>query len=273
MLNNMKTPTLWILLLSTAGAVTAEQPRPRWEAGVGVATFALADYRGSRERSAQVLPYPYAIYRSRLLKADRDGVRGILFNNPDVELNVSSTASLATEADDNPLREGMPEIDPTFELGPALDINLTGESVRQGWKLQLPIRTVYGFSDDGLDHVGWLAHPQLHYRSRPLDGGWRMHWTGGVLYANEAYHDYYYAVDPQHARPGRPAYDAESGYSGFSSVAGFTRRHGRLWYGAYLRYDNLSGTVFEDSPLVETDDYYAVGVAMAWILGESKEKY
>lgn len=39
-----------------------------------------------------------------------------------------------------------------------------------------------------------------------------------------------------------------------------------------MRYDNLTGATFEDSPLVRQKDYFAAGVAMTWILGESSTR-
>ena len=45
-----------------------------------------------------------------------------------------------------------------------------------------------------------------------------------------------------------------------------------FWVGTFLRYDNLSGATFEDSPLVKQKDYFAGGVAITWVLGESSTR-
>lgn len=76
------------------------------------------------------------------------------------QLNMSLNASLSTRADDNPLREGMPELSPTFEIGPSIDIHLTDDLPGQGWMLRLPARAVVAFSEDGLEQVGWLFNPK-----------------------------------------------------------------------------------------------------------------
>ena len=39
-----------------------------------------------------------------------------------------------------------------------------------------------------------------------------------------------------------------------------------------MRYDNLSGATFENSPLVRQKDYVAGGIAISWILGESSTR-
>lgn len=254
-----------LLWLPFAGAAD----RPRWEAGGGLGVLSLADYRGSKEYRTQVLPIPYLIYRSRLLRIDREGVRGLLFSSERVELNMSLNASLSTRADDNPLREGMPELNPTFEIGPSIDIRLTGDLPAEGWMLRLPARAVVAFSEDGLEQVGWLFNPNLHWQHRTA-GDWHLGYTAGLYFADRDYHDYYYSVAPEYATASRPTFRAEAGYSGFSNQISLSRRIGNLWYGAYLRYDNLRDAELLDSPLVETEHYAAFGVGVSWIFATSK---
>jgi outer membrane scaffolding protein for murein synthesis (MipA/OmpV family) len=51
-----------------------------------------------------------------------------------------------------------------------------------------------------------------------------------------------------------------------------TKRFPRYWVGGYVRYDALSGAVYEDSPLIETQHAVAAGVAMSWVFGESSRR-
>ena len=44
------------------------------------------------------------------------------------------------------------------------------------------------------------------------------------------------------------------------------------WIGGFAQWDTLGGAVFADSPLVKTRQYFAGGVAVAWIVGESTTK-
>lgn len=242
----------------------AEDVSPRWEIGAGLGVLSLADYRGSKEYRLRALPLPYLTYHTKLLRVSREGVRGLLFSSDRIELNLSLNASLSTNTDDNPLREGMPELNPTFEVGPSININLTGDDRRQGWMLRLPARAVIAFSEDGFDKVGWLFNPNIHLQ-RQISDRWRLGYTAGLYFADRDYHDYYYSVAPAFATPSRPAYRAQKGFSGFSNQISLSRRVGNIWYGGYLRYDNLSGTELTDSPLVETEHYAAVGVGISWI--------
>jgi outer membrane scaffolding protein for murein synthesis (MipA/OmpV family) len=49
-----------------------------------------------------------------------------------------------------------------------------------------------------------------------------------------------------------------------------SRRYPRFWVSAFARYDNLSGAVFADSPLVKKQESFMAGVGIAWILAESR---
>jgi len=93
----------------------------------------------------------------------------------------------------------------------------------------------------------------------------------GPLFATEKYHDYYYEVAPRFAIPGvRPAYNARGGYSGSNLILSVTKRFGRIWLGAFVRYDELSGAVFANSPLMRTDHSVMAGIGLAWVFAESK---
>ncbi|HHO70113.1 MAG TPA: hypothetical protein ENN02_01365, partial [Halothiobacillus sp.] len=49
-------------------------------------------------------------------------------------------------------------------------------------------------------------------------------------------------------------------------------RFGQLWVGGFLRYDNLSGAAFADSPLVETRHSLMAGIGTAWVFGKSSRQ-
>ena len=67
---------------------------PLWELGLDIFAVKLPAYRGSAENSDDVLPTPYVVYRGEYLKADQDGVRGVLFDSDLFEISLSVAASL-----------------------------------------------------------------------------------------------------------------------------------------------------------------------------------
>lgn len=76
-------------------------------------------------------------------------------------------------------------------------------------------------------------------------------------------------ISPADATAVRPEYNATAGYSGAQVSMSLTTRFPRCWVGGILRYENLSGAVFEDSPLVNRDSALSVGVALSRVFGES----
>ena len=84
----------------SATPASAAVERPLWELGLGVGAVSFPDYRGSKNQAAYVLPAPYLVYRGKIFKADRSGVRGVLFDSDRVQLNLSLAASLARSSKD-----------------------------------------------------------------------------------------------------------------------------------------------------------------------------
>lgn len=254
--------------LLTAGYAVADQTDEdpsKWEFGIGVGGQYLPDYRGSEDSQTVVVPFPVVMYNGDFLKADEDGVRGELLSDSRFELNLSADLSLASDADDNRLREGMPELLPTFEIGPDLIINLSGDDVRDGFAFHLPVRAVIATDLSDAEYAGWVFNPHLSYRQKAAIGQWDLVSRIGVLYGSERYHDYFYEVAPQFQTGERSAYSAESGYSGVILRVGLRRRIGNWLLGGSIRYDDLSQATFEDSSLVETDNYLSASFGVAWM--------
>lgn len=239
-------------------------PGKTWSAGIGIGGVVGPDYRGSKSYRSYVAPVPYLVYRGHFLRADDEGVRGRFWASDVLEVNLSALATFTPDADKNELREGMRPLDSTVEIGPALDINLTGETLRRGLLLHLPARGVIAFGRRSPEYVGWQFEPHLMYRANWFQWDWTL--RGGPAFGSGGFHRYYYSVPIEHALPERPAYRASSGYSGINTQATVSRRMGSFWYGFYFRYNNLQGTRFTDSPLVETEHNVSGGMAVSWII-------
>jgi len=196
-------------------------------------------------------------------------MRARLFDTDRVELNVSLNGAIPVNSDDSDARSGMPDLDPTFEIGPSLNVVLARPSERHTLKLKLPVRSVIATDFGSAEQAGWIFNPHLNLDSRDMFGGWNTGLSLGPLFGNRKYHAYYYEVAPEFATPSRPAYSASGGYSGTLMIASLSRRFERVWVGGFIRYDNLSGAVFDDSPLVETRHSVMAGFAVAYILKKS----
>ena len=267
-------PLATSLVAAMAAGQASAIDKPLWELGIGISALSFPDYRGSDESSLYAIPFPYLVYRGTFLKADRNGIRGTFFDSDRIELNLSVGASPPVNSSDNKARQGMPDLEPTVEIGPSLDLNLwRTHDRRYKLDLRLPVRTAVTVKG-GMDNIGWVFSPRLNLDISDVGGitGWNLGLLAGPMYGSQRNHDYFYSVAPQYATADRPAFDAKGGYAGSQFLMSLSKRYPKYWLGAFARWDSLKGAVFVDSPLVKRDDYFAAGVAIAWVLGESSTR-
>ena len=245
---------------------------PLWEAGAGVAVLDFPDYRGSDERHTLVLPIPYLVYRGEFFKADRESLRGQFFKSERLDLHLSVNGSIPVNSSNNSARQGMPDLDPTLEIGPNLTVSLL-RSDTVHLNLRFPLRAVIATDLSHVHDEGWVFQPQVNVDFYDLfpGPGWNLGFAAGPLYGSSRYHNYFYGVAPQFATPERPAYEAGAGYGGVQFITALGKRYPSYWVGGFVRADTLSGAVFENSPLVRQKDSFAAGVAFAWIFGRSQQ--
>jgi len=258
--------------MTCAGAAAADpSQKPLWEFGLGLGAVAFADYRGADTGEIYPVPVPYLVCRGQFLRADREGVRGLLLDQPIAELNISGGATAPVHSDDTLARRGMPDLKATAEIGPSLDLHLWKSPDRQvRLDLRLPARTAVTV-ESAPRSIGWFIEPQVAVDIHDVGqhAGWDLGVLTGPLFADQRYHQYFYGVAPEYATAFRPAYQARGGYSGTQAVMSLSKRFPRFWIAAYAHYDALTGATFTSSPLVRSNSYWATGVGFAWMIGQS----
>jgi outer membrane protein len=263
------TGVLCVFISSFAGA----EELPLWEAGFGFTGLSMPDYRGSNEQRDYLFPLPYMVYRGNILKMDRKGMRGLLFQSDRVELNISADGGVPVRSGRNSARAAMPNLDPTLQIGPSLAVCLVRDcEADYAVQVRFPVRAVLASDFSRVQGIGFVANPQLNVDIKNIGPGigWDFGFALGPMYATEQYHDYFYQVSPQYAVPVvRPAYDAQAGYSGSMIVMALSKRFDHVWFVSFARYDDLTGAVFTDSPLVKTRYSYMAGFGLAWVFGQS----
>jgi len=257
-----------VAIAALAAAATARADQPLWEAGVGVGVLRLPHYRGSDQSHTWVLPVPYLVYRGEFLRADREGARAVLVDAERLDVDISLAATAPTRSRDNRARAGMPDLSPTFEIGP--NVNYTLARGAQ-WKLQAraPVRAAFTL-ESGPDMIGWLATPNLNLDLRVQ--GWNVGVLTGPVFGTRRMNGYFFDVAPEFATASRPAYRAPGGYAGWRLVSGVSRRLGDFWIGAFVAGDSVDGARFEDSPLVRKRGTLAFGVALSWVFAQSGQR-
>ena len=263
------------MLCGPAATGARAEQLPLWEVGAGVTAISFPDYRGSNERQTWVLPFPYLVYRGEFLQADERRMRGLFFKTDRLEIDVSINGSVPVESSENEARRGMPDLDATLEIGPALNVLLAQSDNRKTrLELRLPVRAVLASDFSYVRQVGWVFQPHVSVDvADPLGyGGWNLGMLAGPLVTDRHYNRYFYAVEPSFATANRPAYDPGGGYAGTQLIAALSKRYREFWVGGFVKWDTLNGAEFADSPLVRDRQSFAAGFAVAWILRESKTR-
>jgi len=242
----------------------------RWELGVGVGALSIPDYRGSDQRRDYVAPIPYVRYSGKRLKVDREGGRYYFYDGKRVKLDLSATFNFPVDSERNTARQGMPGLGAILEAGPRLQWHLwESQDHRLRLRFGAPLRFAINLSKVSNEGLFFAPYVQVRYFTTL-----EMALSIGPMWASKKYHDYYYQVEQQYATAVRPAYDATAGYSGFRiTLTASHRLNKRYWWGGFLRYDNLSGAAFVNSPLVKQTDAFMAGIVIAYVFKPVKQYY
>jgi outer membrane scaffolding protein for murein synthesis (MipA/OmpV family) len=262
-----RSASLIVCAIVTAHAARAAD-QPLWEVGAGVGTLRLPHYRGSDQSHTWVLPVPYFVYRGRILKADREGARAVLLDADRIDVDVSVAATAPTRSRDNRARQGMPDLDPTFEIGPNVNYALwrSGDAKLQ---LRAPVRAAFTLESHPR-MIGWLATPNINLDMKV--SGWNVGLLTGPIFGSRGMNGYFFDVAPEFATTARPAYRAPGGYAGWRAVAGVSRRLGSFWLGGFVAGDSVRNAQFVDSPLVRKHNTLALGFAVSYVFATSSQR-
>jgi MipA family protein len=261
-----------VSIVFTKAAISAE--KPLWEMGIGLSALVIPDYRGSDEYRVYPLPYPYFVYRGDILRIDEKEISGRIFKTDRILLDVSIYGSVPVKSSNNTARQGMEDLDPTFEIGPALKIKLMeGKENKYRMNLTLPVRAVFSTNFSSVSREGWVFAPRLNFEKDDLipQTGLDFGISVGPMFADRGYHEYFYTVDPAYATATRPAYSAGGGYSGSTLTVGLSKGYKQFIFNAFISTDFLEGAVFENSPLVKRSTSFMGGISFTWVFFKSEK--
>lgn len=243
-----------------------------WELGLAAAGAYMPDYPAAAQNRGKWIVAPYGVYRGRIVRADREGARARLVHTKLYEMDLSIAASFASRAKDNDARQGMPDLDYLFELGPRLTFGISELGGRGKLMLFVPVRAVFSTDLGDLQHRGYSAAPALHARyllSRQKNIMGILQLTS--TFGNRQLNSYFYDVAPAFIRADRSFYDARGGYMGSDLFAGLLIPLGkrlRFFSGGQLL--NHSGSANQVSPLFKNHINYSVAMGVVCTLWRSK---
>lgn len=244
---------------------------PLWEIGAGAAGLTLPDYRGADESESYLLPVPYLVYRGDVVRADRGGIRGTLFERERVQVNISINGTPPARSRNNAARRGMDDLKPVFEIGPTVDLGLwRSPDHMTRLDFRAPLRAAVT-AQSSPRHVGWLFSPGLNLNLRNVMRlpGWNANLVVSALFSDRRYHTHFYGVDATQATADRPAYRVGGGYGGTQITLSVSKRFPAFWVGGFVRQDAVAGAAFADSPLVRKHHNVSAGVALIWVMKQS----
>ncbi len=253
--------------------------RPVWEAGIFAAAFNSPEYPAADQSHTNVIPSPFFIYRGETLRiGDGSIARAVAIDKSWYELDLSLAAAFGSNSDDNEAREGMPDLDLTFELGPQLKVQISKfefeDHGKAEFSMHLQTRAVFSTDFSGVDHQGYVFEPELRYVQR----GWLSEKTAlsisiSPTWGSEKLHDYFYQVDQEFVTEQRPAFDATGGYLGTTiavSVSFNATDNIRVFLGGNVSVHDEAAN--ENSPLFLEEITYSFGAGMVWRVWQSEER-
>lgn len=260
------------------GFEAPNEAQPLWEFGAAGAALNVPNYPASGEQNFIALALPYLIYRGDVFRVGGGRTRAVVMDTDDIEIDLSIGGAFSADSEDNTVREGMPELDFLFEVGPQLIYKVTDASFDGGGKgrlnAQFQTRAVFSTDFGSLKQRGYVIEPTLSYQQR----GVLFEKTGlnvsfSMTYASEKLQDYFYQVDPLFATESRVQYDAKGGYLGSRLSVGLSfpiTENIRGFLGGNVRFHQ--GAANEDSPLYEEDITSSISLGFVWRLYESETK-
>ena len=249
---------------------------PLWEVGLVTAAFSGPAYPAADDETTAAFLSPFVVYRGDIFSVGDEGaLRALAFANDTVELDVSLGASLPADSEDDADREGMPDLDFLFEIGPQLIWHAAHNDFKR-WRgafdIKLRARSVISLVD--FDTHGFLFEPTFVYE---LKSKTRRHlsWQADIelLYGNKRLNRYFYEVADGFARASRPQYDADSGYMGAEIGVGLSypvNEKLRFFVGGNVELYN--GAANQDSPLFKQDVAYSGGMVLVYSFYESEAR-
>lgn len=271
----MKRSFLLLLLAGLAGPAPAQAPAdvglPRWEAGIAAGGGRIPDYPGADQSHWRAIVVPWFVYRGPVLSIDERGIRSRFVDTSHWELDLTATAAFNTRS--NERRDGMPELDYLFGIGPQL--------VYKGWQgaggggasAHFKLRAIQSTDFRRIDSRGGTFSTELRWREPGVLG------AGSVLtasleptWASRPLQRYFYGVSSSEATATRPAYEARAGYLGTEFGLSLRRRlaHDLSWFVA-ADLHALHGAANRASPLLASKTNLTVGAGLVWTPWRSSE--
>lgn len=162
----------------------AEDSLPLKEYGIGLLLTTFPDYRGTKHSNQVTLPFPYIIYRGKVLDVDDEGVKGILYKNDKFEIDLAYAGTLPVVSKNIEARKGMDDLDPTAQFGPQIKLaHFKHDNIEV--ETRIPMFFAFSFGTKKIAYQSWTFDPHIRLELKTKAKSFDLSWTHflGPIYA------------------------------------------------------------------------------------------
>ncbi len=256
-----------LLAITTAGAPVAVADEANLERGGQPLTLGLGvrfrtePYRDFNDDADKFSPLPIVLWENDMFFVRADNLGWKVWQPEGWEFSVLLEAEdSGYDSDDSDFLDGMDDRE--------IYVGAGGQFVYQpGTPIGIKGRYTFDVTDESSGSLG-----KIEVFAEKVYGNWFTNGTLGFRAMDEDYVEYYFGVesDEANATIGRSAYDPGNEQSWYVSTAAVRQVPGSPWlFAGWARYDIL-GDDQKDSPIINRDDIFSIGVALAYSFGERK---
>lgn len=265
----MKLMLLTIFITQLLFATQARKRKPLYAFGLGGFYSVLPDYPAANDFQARSLVIPFIRYRGETFRSDDEGTRAIFGRDSKFKMELSFGGSFPTNSEGNKARDGMDDLDWTFEVGPRIVYEFyKNENGRVRVQLPLRVASVTDFSYWKIQ--GYRYGPEFQYE-KIFTPNFEFNYWMSMNYLDEGLSDYFFEVPGKDARIGRREYDSPGGFLGYDHAISFMIRHKdlRIFLGAV--YSDYRETMVKNSPLFKNAENTITFIGFSYIFSKSDQ--
>ncbi|WP_371188783.1 MipA/OmpV family protein [Thalassotalea maritima] len=259
-------------------SIDTQAGKPLWELGVFSAGFRGPMYPAAKDSQNKFIPVPLVIYRGKTIRLGDDSfVKAIAVEKERFKLDVSLSGAFNADSEDSRVREGMPDLDFMFEIGPEASFLLTDnlflEHSHELW-LKLPLRSVFSTDFSAVDHQGYVFQPELAFTVDDLFAEQsRFFASVAPIFTTDKTQAYFYDVELPYVTAERAFYQSKGGYLGTElSIANSIELNNEWMLFTAAQIGFWQGAKNASSPLHQQNVTYsiALGVKWTWLVSEER---
>lgn len=253
-----------------------ENERPLYELGFGAINIDIPYYPGSKTNQNRTIPFIWPVYRGKYLRIDQEGTRAKLTDSRLIEFSFSLGFSFPINSIDNPVREGLRDIDYIGEIGPRVIFRLISNSDFHKLNFNLSLRSAFEVNSHNLrsNQIGLTGGPSLTYwiylnSSKTAS----LFTSASLLYGDSEYNNFFYGINENNKVSSINDFKAFSGEISrriFSRVAFNLGDRLQLFFGGFCA--DLSKSKNISSPLIEQKSNSGFATGFLWNFFQSDTK-